>query len=1182
MVKWIQRAKPRIILLENVSGAPWDQKVRLLSEIGYAATFTRIDTKQYYIPQTRQRGYLFAIRSTKKQNDPRPAEWMALVKSLKRPASASLDKFMLPNDDPRVLRGRAKLTAESLNASGENRAGRTDWTKCETRHQRCRSTEQLGDQRPLTEWSETTAVTMPGFAWNDWTGAQVNRIHDLMDINTLRMAQLDMDCTYKTMVWNVSQNVDRDTMGRLGLCQCLTPDGVFYVSNRGGPLVGEELLLLQGIPVDDLLLTKESEDNLKDLAGNAMSSTVVGACLLSALIAGQEGLRRTSATTDKAPLVPRPLMTPTPESITQKFGTYESVSVPLKPLHVAFGWDEFMDQARSSARLCVSEGSEQSIPFASPNVLDQEHLMRCRDCGHSCSSKASRGKYEEHSFEPWVNDTPRTPPYLFMQKLQQMLPMTLTLAGMDLETTWPVDEEWTSIWKQSVKEEFRLSKISRSVQWHALFTSSVGARLELHLGKKPLWLLFSTGSQRPLARMYAKNSTLIDGAWQVRLPQEIPLQLQIRSHLGQTVDSWRQRMGLQGKFLSEVQYECVEISVLSENSLGIDGTYRALPKCGGACGSMHKRTTNSDSDDDLFFFLESGRRSLPDEDYFVIAPTCHRTCDGEYRETLLRFDPSYRATFFQDTDHNNIGLTVSAHFQDWRTLSGSTIVVCSRKIAVTTPTCLRVARGDWKPCPELIDCRIPSSMIPGLNKTAQVNLNKSQRLLQQLSFCLFRLEAPSMLNEWLPVASEQSNDSDSACTVCAPRLPSIKWRRVQSGKIIRFEALEDGQEGAAYERALKHRPQPWLLRLLQDDAHQISVKIGCNPVSLVEQALGRFPVDSLLRLQLLQEQPKSVRYDWRVVQHVEQSFGNFAKLRMKSNKLDASADQPPNFNMKLRPEQLRSLMWMLEQETANKIFCEEEVVEAILPTLSWRAEGRVRRPVAIKGGIIADEVGYGKTAITLGLIDSAGEPPAPPTEYTRGFLALKATLVVVPSTLCGQWPSEIRKFLGTSKKVVTIKDMASFNNLTVSDLQAADIVVIGFNVVSGEKYFNRLARFCGVNPGSLPKGNTGGRRFAAIYKQCLLALRQRVQQLVTDCSAVFSDICKAAEQPLASEDLVVTLDKKKSAYKVHDGKKLNETVYKVEKSERDPWELGKVKTSFSRMKSPPLEMFFWNRIVVDE
>lgn len=110
---------------------------------------------------------------------------------------------------------------------------------------------------------------MPGFAWNEWMNAQVHRIHDLSDINTLRLAKEGVDCTYKTMVWNLSQNVDRDTMGKsskqllsrnisnvrqkvlllgrssfagkLGLCQCLTPTGVPYVTNRGGPLVGEEV-----------------------------------------------------------------------------------------------------------------------------------------------------------------------------------------------------------------------------------------------------------------------------------------------------------------------------------------------------------------------------------------------------------------------------------------------------------------------------------------------------------------------------------------------------------------------------------------------------------------------------------------------------------------------------------------------------------------------------------------------------------------------------------------------------------------------------------------------------------------------------------------------------------------------------------------------------------------------------
>lgn len=43
-----------------------------------------------------------------------------------------------------------------------------------------------------------------------------------------------------------------------------------FLTVRGGPLIGQEALSLQGIPIDLLLLTRETEDNLADLAGNAM------------------------------------------------------------------------------------------------------------------------------------------------------------------------------------------------------------------------------------------------------------------------------------------------------------------------------------------------------------------------------------------------------------------------------------------------------------------------------------------------------------------------------------------------------------------------------------------------------------------------------------------------------------------------------------------------------------------------------------------------------------------------------------------------------------------------------------------------------------------------------------------------------------------------------------------------
>ena len=140
--------------------------VKLMENNGYAATYQRMDTKNYYIPHTRQRGYLVAFLQDEKTsiNNKRTNQWEQLVEKLKRPASACLDSFMLSNDDPRVLRGRARLTKESgVGDSGEGRAGRTDWTKCETRHQYARSAELLGERRPLTSWSDSGKTAMPGF-----------------------------------------------------------------------------------------------------------------------------------------------------------------------------------------------------------------------------------------------------------------------------------------------------------------------------------------------------------------------------------------------------------------------------------------------------------------------------------------------------------------------------------------------------------------------------------------------------------------------------------------------------------------------------------------------------------------------------------------------------------------------------------------------------------------------------------------------------------------------------------------------------------------------------------------------------------------------------------------------------------------------------------------------------------
>jgi len=314
MMTWVQRKQPPIVILENVCGAPWEDIAEAFQAKGYAAHFMRVDTKRFYIPHTRTRVYLFAtkIAPVKGEKAPKPGEdytcavyrkrvrtlsgykdkktkknhegtltkqWKDKVKELERPASSTLEAFLFDSDDPRVHKGRQMLARPGEDGT---RAG-TDWARCESRHQRARLEEGLGARRPFTNWEG--GCVMPDYAWNDWGKAQTDRVLDLMDIDFLRLAQADTDSAHKTLVWNLSQNVDRTTgSGAAGICPCLTPSMVPFVTNRGGPLVGIEALSLQGIPVDDLLLTRESEGQMSDLAGNAMTTTVVGACMLSALL----------------------------------------------------------------------------------------------------------------------------------------------------------------------------------------------------------------------------------------------------------------------------------------------------------------------------------------------------------------------------------------------------------------------------------------------------------------------------------------------------------------------------------------------------------------------------------------------------------------------------------------------------------------------------------------------------------------------------------------------------------------------------------------------------------------------------------------------------------------------------------------------------------------------------------
>ena len=100
-----------------------------------------------------------------------------------------------------------------------------------------------------------------------------------------------------------------------------------------------------------------------------------------------------------------------------------------------------------------------------------------------------------------------------------------------------------------------------------------------------------------------------------------------------------------------------------------------------------------------------------------------------------------------------------------------------------------------------------------------------------------------------------------------------------------------------------------------------------------------------------------------------------------------TASNPAAFKQfPLRDEQqLRSLAWMYKQEA--------------------RGEG-------LKGGLLADKMGYGKTATTIGLLSEDRTQVQDGGQRPRGYIKSSATLIMCPPHLVQQWEHEFLKFIG--------------------------------------------------------------------------------------------------------------------------------------------------------------------------
>jgi site-specific DNA-cytosine methylase len=1085
VLAYAKKYRPTMLVLENVFGAPWDEMLAEYEGIEYVSAGVLVDSKNYYLPQTRQRGYMVCIDKSKLDVcgiDPTVFQqtFQDRMADFKRPVSSPLSSFILPNDDPLVTRASQSMIRQSVL---EDSLKDADWALCEIRHINTRREQRLGIARPLTNWQESGTLVLPEYCNRVWFKRQVERVWDFMDMSLLRKANADSksnydtyDAQYKTRIWDVSQNIDRFTDGApFGISSCLTPNGIFYITDRGGPLTYTESLMLQGLPLDRISFTTETERQIQDLAGNAMSTTVVGSAIASVLVAGFQTLPQAPA---------HPIRTVFETAITSRneLASHPSSQVKAGCIDVR----ELQADACRSAAMCVCEGQIG---------LAEKAVQTCGECGHT--SCLTCGVKPIHEYEA-PSEPERDEPHNFIQKWRPRIPMVLKFSSSknlmsriekSVQVSAPRGKTAVAKGQNRTQNQRYLDAVRsvpgdllafksfrRASSWVIVYESS-SARLELVLGvHTSQWKLYAKPDEElsgkdelrkffeePVATAQVKEDAFFGDSWQWRIPQQDSLiELLVQGH-GHQVPSWAARLGLQDyaeeRVWSQLRVLKSHNTDLPKHIEGvykdIQGTYKLLPNCGTARESLYKRI-ESTTGPSMFLFLDPAPIGNPRDDCFVFARDHSRLQHDQVREITARVDATWRPELLTET----LNLSLNGHWIDDDS--------CSLEATDTVPkiysSVSALASTDCSVAKALVSLNfiLPSS-IAHQRYQGQHRIKPEDKAF----FAAFGW-APEPLRQILGEQSAQFLLANHDCEDCSPVLPEICWRIISKAKGQETSPYEDSETARTYEHAIKSRPEPFIIECnLQGNS--VTLDIGLNTATLCHRAVGK--------LKLLTGAVDSV--SWKLnTSWVEEPSAKFPAFTLLNNSENAEYEGKVRWvdsKFKLYDIQKRSLTWMKHQEEgAGPSFIVKEVEEALVPHLGWRLESEASAAVHVKGGILADHAGFGKTVTSLALVGSEFGKSGDFEEILKemrssnadnGRIDIAATLVICPGILVEQWEKEVRNLLGyKGKELVIIKTYDTLKKMTVESFKQAKIIIMNKNVLTQDnsRYFERLAVFAAM------------------------------------------------------------------------------------------------------------------------
>lgn len=998
---------------------------------------------------------------------------------------------------------------------------------------------------------------------------------DTYDCSILRKATRARgmyDARFKTRIWDLSQNVYRFTdASSFGITGCITPSGQFFVSDAARALLPEENLALQGLPLDRISFTTESPAEIQDMAGNAMTATVVGPAILAALITGHRLLHDLS---DDMSLQSSVLPDSEPRQSRLVFHNMQTVT--SNTLATEVDVTALIAGARRAMRRCYCEGNA--------NVAEKP-IQQCVDCGHTtCTACGGNPAHNYRQNQALTND--RLSPLSFEAELRSQLPLRLEFRGsLDVKSLKAQSDnkraaqlsEYMGYLQAATSEVYNFVGVRRTHCWTVSYEAA-HTRLNLVIDDNHAeWRLFGlpkpdsarnawsrTMLEQPIAKSSVTNS-LFDTEWFWRVPSKHGAGLKITGR-GQAASWWcRNQMPL---FEQHAVPDRLSIHVSDDQGTDlrakINGSYQYRPLCGTACDSLYVREKAGSDDKAMYLFLDPARTGEPESDSFVFSADKSLLEYDETRSIVARLDPAWRPWEHGSKSTTVRTLEVGIWVQDQhQCLLQAHETALELVLPVESSACASSTR-----CREplaLVDCSLPSHATSFSNSGSyqgSVPID-SKSLLEHM--WVFEAIRRHLSSEW------QSLDTaglEAGCTDCAPTKPALRWM-VEDDSV---KPYEDVAAAAVYERSMKSRPAPLIIELDQSSQDMTTIKFGVDVVSLAHRALARLVTCS-----------SDVELQWRLdTSSSKESSISFPDFKLRPTQGIEPYEGDLGMSVSLFPKQQLSLAWMRLQEAGEGTeFIIEEAEEATLPSLGWRAEVRASAPIHVRGGICADHPGFGKTITSLALIqaqmlekDAAHireDLMSRQSGASAGLIASSATVIICPSTLTAQWASEIQDKLGSMRGVCTVNSVAHLSKYSLADFEDAKIILVNRAIFGLESYAERLAAFA-ATPG--PATNSG-RSFAQWLEFARRQIPEHLQILQQSGIAALRSHVKAKYQALIrNEDFRAAVPSRRLRGKdyVAGGKKSQALSTKAASSSID---VGSI-------DAPLLEMFYFNRLIVDE